>query len=120
MNGRDRHRANHIELRMKITPDNLGDDDIRDILYEAYEYDSVLSREEQLKKEHPKLFGISSRIQNGGIAEDGTFAENRIRYFKENLLSKFQGATKVEKFLYLISRIRDYPYFNEQPSAVTI
>lgn len=111
------HVMNHLEIREKITSDSLSDDGIRGVLYEAFGYNSVLSREEQLRKDRPELVENLSKIPDEYLVADRTFAENRIRYFQQDFFSRFKG-TRAEKLLYLASKISRYPCFNEQPRAL--
>ena len=108
---------NSLELRVKITPDNLLDSDIRDLLYDAFGYYKVLSHEEELKVAFPDLLEATSRMKERGLGRDGTFAENRIPDFRNDISSEIKG-TNTEKLLYLAHQLRYYHCVNECPSAL--
>lgn len=106
--------SDHLELRVKIKTDNLADSGIRKLLYGAFAYDAVLAREDELRAEYFELARIAEQVPG---VRDATFAENRIRHFRQDFFSQFPE-THSEKLLYFAQELKYYGHLNEQPRVL--
>jgi len=102
---------NRLQLKLRITAENFNDPDVRDLLYEAYDYQSQLNREKELKKSYWEL--TSSVEAEVAGAMDATFAEHRLPRFKTRFLAHYQG-TQGEKLIYAARQLA-HGFLPEQP-----
>ena len=105
----------YVDVQCVITRSNVTKQEIRHLLYKAFWYDQVLANEKRLQKEfraHPR-----TALRESCGVEDGTFAENRIRQYRQRFLAELKG-TNAEKLVYLSQELSRYPYANELPRVL--
>lgn len=106
---------NRLRLKLRITADNFSDPDVRDLLYGAFDYQSQLSREKDLKKDY---WETAARVEaEVAGAMDATFAEHRIPRFQKRFLAHYQG-TPGEKLIYAARQLAQYYSCSEQPRVL--
>jgi|SRR5215208_6649815 len=115
----------HLKAKKTITINNLTNGTVRRLLYEAFDYDCILARENRMKAENiaEGLDPYAPLIERD-LVENHTFAENRIRYFNQDfwddLSPHLRGTppTNIQKLAYLVEKLRSYGNSNEVPRAL--
>ena len=113
-----------LTVKQIVTIGNLADRGVRRVLYEAFDYERILAQEERIRaSEGVEDKAVYERSQRRGVRIE-TFAEDRIRYFEQDLSEDFFPQlrdtlpTKAQKLAYLAVKLRYYSRANEVPRAL--
>jgi hypothetical protein len=114
----------HLTIKQIVTIGNLADGGVRRVLYEAFDYERNLAQEERIRaSEGVEDKAVYELLERRGFRIE-TFAEDRIRYFEQDLSEDFfpqlrdTRPSKAQKLAYLAVKLRYYSRANEVPRAL--